>query len=54
MAKDPNKERDPDPIVIVVPYSEVRVRKETVYPGFLAAGLSIADADELCRLIQAE
>lgn len=53
MAEEPNKKPDSDPIV-VVPYSEVRVRKETVYPGFLAAGLSIADADELCRLIQAE
>ncbi len=53
MAGEPTPPKQ-EPKPIVVPYSEIRVRKETVYPGFLAAGMTVAEADELCRLINAE
>lgn len=54
MAGEPMKELEPEPLVEPVPYREGKVRKQTVYPGFLAAGLTVAEADELCRLIEAE
>lgn len=52
MTEDKPPSKEPTPVV--VPYTTLRIRKSTVYPGFLAAGMTIAEADELCRLIQAE
>lgn len=51
MAGEPTPPKQDSPII--VPNSEIRVRKATVYPGFLAAGMTILEAEELCRLIQA-
>ncbi len=39
--------------VVDAPYTG-KINKETVYPGWLAAGLSVKEADELFALIENE
>jgi len=43
--------KQPEPVI--VPYSDVRLRRDDVYPIMIGAGATVEEAEEMCILIQA-